>query len=116
MLTSVFSCQAQDKGFTSLSVEKYEEAISDTANVIRLDVRTEEEFKEGHIDNAINIDVLKNDFESKATTVLPKSKIIAVNCRSGKRSKTAATILVKNGYRVIELDTGYNGWIAAGKK
>lgn len=116
ILANIFSCKAQDKGFVSLSVDKYEKAISDTANVIRLDVRTEEEFKEGHIANAINIDVLKSDFESKATATLPKSKTIAINCRSGKRSKNAAKILVKNGYKVIELDSGYNGWVAAGKK
>ncbi|MDO4497300.1 MAG: rhodanese-like domain-containing protein, partial [Bacteroidales bacterium] len=33
-----------------------------------------------------------------------------------KRSKNAAEILVKNGFKVIELDPGYNGWVAAGKK
>jgi len=39
-----------------------------------------------------------------------------VNCRSGKRSKNAAAILTKNGYQVIELDSGFNGWLAAGKE
>lgn len=84
--------------------------------MVRLDVRTSAEFAEGHIENTINIDVLKSDFEEKATAVLPKDKTIAVNCRSGKRSKTAAGILVKNGYKVIELAEGYTGWTNAGKK
>lgn len=117
MIASLFSCQAQnkDKGFESLSVDDYEKAIADTS-IVRLDVRTTEEFEEGHIEKALNIDVMKSDFEQKATTTLPKDKTIAVNCRSGKRSKNAAKILVKNGYKVIELDAGYNGWTAAGKK
>lgn len=61
-----------------------------------------------------NIDVLKDDFESRAVAALPKDKTIAVNCRSGKRSKNAARILVKNGFMVIELDSGYNGWVSQG--
>ena len=41
--------------------------------------------------------------------------MIAVYCRSGHRSKVAAGILAKNGYRVMELESGFNGWKAAGK-
>ena len=113
MLCSLLGCNAQTEGFTSLSVEDYAKAIEDTA-IVRLDVRTAEEFAEGHIANTLNIDVLKEDFESKAVAVLPKNKTIAANCRSGRRSKNAAKILVKNGYTVIELDAGYNDWVAKG--
>lgn len=110
MLCSLFGCSAQTEGFKSLTVKEYAKAIEDTA-IVRLDVRTAEEFAEGHIAKTLNIDVLKNDFESKAIAMLPKNHIIAVNCRSGKRSKNAARILVKNGFRVIELDGGYNDWV-----
>ena len=114
MLCAIFGCKAQSDTFRSLSVEDFEKAIADTA-IVRLDVRTAEEFADGHIEGSLNIDVLKEDFEQKAVASLPKDKTIAVNCRSGKRSKNAAKILVKNGYKVIELDAGYNGWIGAGK-
>ena len=113
MLCSLLGCNAQTEGFRSLSVDDYAKAIADTA-VVRLDVRSAEEFAEGHIEEALNIDVLKDDFESKAVAVLPKNKTIAVNCRSGRRSKNAAKILVKNGFTVIELDAGYNDWVAKG--
>lgn len=83
---------------------------------MRLDVRTAEEFEAGHIENAINIDVLKDDFEANALSILPVGKVLAVYCRSGRRSKKAAHILVKRGYKVIELDQGYNGWGESGKK
>lgn len=114
MLCSMFACNAQTNDLKSLSVEEYAKAIEDTM-VVRLDVRTPEEYAEGHIEKSLNIDVLNSDFESKALATLPKDKTIAVNCRSGKRSKNAARILVKNGYKVIELDSGYNGWVGEGK-
>lgn len=110
MLCSLFGCSAQTEGFKSLTVKEYAKAIEDTT-IIRLDVRTAEEYAEGHIAKTLNIDVLKNDFESKAVAMLPKDYTIAVNCRSGKRSKNAARILVKNGFKVIELDGGYNDWV-----
>ena len=114
MLCSMFACNAQTNDFKSLSVEEYAKAIEDTM-VVRLDVRTPEEYAEGHIEKSLNIDVLNSGFETKALATLPKDKTIAVNCRSGKRSKNAARILVKNGYKVIELDSGYNGWIGEGR-
>lgn len=114
MLCSLFGCSsAQTQGFKSLTVEEYAKAIEDTG-IVRLDVRTAEEYADGHIANTINIDVLKDDFEKKTKATLPKDKVIAVNCRSGKRSKNAARILVKNGFKVIELDAGYNDWLAKG--
>ena len=115
MLCGLLACHAQTNGYESLSVEAYEQTIADTS-VVRLDVRTAAEFAEGHIYKAVNIDVLKPDFEQKAVASLPKNRLIAVNCRSGKRSKNAANILVHNGYKVVELDNGYQGWVAAGKK
>ena len=113
MLCSLFGCSDQTEGFKSLSVEEYAKAIEDTT-IVRLDVRTAEEYADGHIAKALNIDVLKSDFEQKAVATLPKDRIIAINCRSGKRSKNAARILVKNGYEVIELDSGFNGWTSKG--
>ena len=113
MLCSLFGCSAPTEGFKSLSVEEYAKAIEDTT-IVRLDVRTAEEYADGHIAKALNIDVLKSDFEQKAVATLPKDRIIAINCRSGKRSKNAARILVKNGYEVIELDSGFNGWTSKG--
>lgn len=114
ILCSMLSCNAQTRKYRSMTVDEYERSIADS-NVVRVDVRTAEEFAEGHIAGSINIDVLKSDFETMAKSTLPKNKTIAVNCRSGKRSKTAAGILARNGYKVIELDSGYNGWVSSGK-
>ena len=91
----------------------FKECIADTA-VVRLDVRTDEEYAEGHIAGAMNIDVLQPDFEQKSKAVLPKNKTIALYCRSGKRSKKAARILSELHYKVVELDGGYMEWKQAG--
>lgn len=114
VLCNLLGCTAQQQNFESLDVEAFEKVISDTS-VVRLDVRSIDEYASGHIAKAINIDVMKDDFKIKATSLLPKDKTIALYCRSGRRSKKAAGILVENGYKVIELNSGISGWINAQK-
>ena len=115
VLCNLLGCTAQQQNFESLNVESFEKVISDTS-VVRLDVRSIDEYASGHIAKAINIDVMKDDFTTKATSLLPKDKTIALYCRSGRRSKKAAGILVENGYKVIELNSGISGWINARKE
>ena len=115
VLCNLLGCTAQQQNFESLDVEAFEKVISDTS-VVRLDVRSIDEYASGHIAKAINIDVMKDDFTTKATSLLPKDKTIALYCRSGRRSKKAAGILVENGYKVIELNSGISGWINARKE
>ena len=114
VLCNLLGCTAQQQKFESLDAEAFDKAISDTS-VVRLDVRSIDEYASGHIAKAINIDVMKDDFTTKATSLLPKDKTIALYCRSGRRSKKAAGILVENGYKVIELNSGISGWINAQK-
>ena len=115
VLCNLLGCTAQQQNFESLDVEAFEKVISDTS-VVRLDVRSIDEYASGHIAKAINIDVMKDDFKTKATSLLPKDKTIALYCRSGRRSKRAAGILAENGYKVIELNSGISGWINAQKE
>lgn len=111
VLISITACSSNEKqGFQSVTVQEFANIIADTTTVILVDVRTAEEYGSGHIENALNIDVKQDDFEKNAINMLPKDKTIAVYCRSGRRSKKAAEILSKNGYNVIELDSGYTGW------
>ena len=85
------------------------------AGAVLADVREIGEFAEGHIPGAAVIDVLQPDFEEKALARLPKDRTIALYCRSGRRSKKAAAVLAENGYTVVELSTGWIGWVNAGK-
>ena len=115
VLCNLLGCTAQQQKFESLDAEAFEKVISDTS-VVRLDVRSIDEYASGHIAKAINIDVMNDDFKTNATSLLPKDKTIALYCRSGRRSKKAAGILVENGYKVIELNSGISGWINARKE
>lgn len=78
-----------------------------------LDVRTPAEYADGHINDALNINVQADDFLPLAAKALSKDKPVYVYCRSGKRSMDAATRLAKNGYQVVNLTGGILAWQAA---
>lgn len=80
-----------------------------------LDVRTADEFKEGHVDGAANIDILEPGFADKLAK-LDKSKPLLVHCQAGGRSTRALPTLEKLGFQqVYHLDGGMNDWVKAGK-
>ena len=106
-LMNFLGCQAAD--FRSVDADRFAQVIEDTT-VVRLDVRTASEYSQGHIPGALLIDVTQADFMQKAKQLLPMDKTIALYCRSGRRSKNAAMQLAKQGYQVIELNTGFNSW------
>ncbi len=111
---SLFSCQ-QKGDFKSVSVEEFSTIIANS-DVQRLDVRTVAEYSESHIPGSININVLDKKFSAMADSTLQKDKPVALYCRSGKRSKKAAIILSENGYKVYDLNEGFEGWKKAGKE
>lgn len=92
----------RNKGFKSVSSEEFAGIIGDTATVQLLDVRTKEEYEEGHIADALLVDFYSYNFEEQAAAKLSKEKAVAVYCRSGRRSASAAQKLVKLGYEVAE--------------
>ena len=113
MLAALFGCQSKGD-FKSLNVEEFSTYIAQP-DVQLVDVRTSDEYAEGHLPNAANVDVMRSDFEKNAEKAISKEKPVAVYCRSGKRSKKAASILTRKGYKAVELDKGYMSWQQAGK-
>ena len=113
---SFFGLFGQTNKFKTVEVKEFDKFISDTT-VVLLDVRTPAEYAEGHIPGTdFNIDVLEATYTKIATEKLPKDKPVALYCRSGNRSKKAAAILAEKGFEVVELGSGFRGWVAAGKK
>ena len=113
---SFFGLFGQTNKFKTVDVNEFEKFIADTT-VVLLDVRTAAEHAEGFIPGThFNIDVLEDTYTKIATETLLKDKPVALYCRSGNRSKNAARILVEKGYQVVELGTGFRGWVAAGNK
>ncbi len=80
-----------------------------------IDVRTPDEFKEGHIKGAKNIDIMSKDFEAQLAK-LDKTQPTLVHCQAGGRSTRALPVFEKLGFtHLIHLDDGFGGWEAAGK-
>lgn len=106
------SC-SNSQNFKSVDVATFKSTLEKTNDVQLIDVRTEDEFNGGHIENAKNIDWNGNDFDAQLTS-LDKTKPVLVYCLSGGRSKKAAAKLTELGYKeVIELDGGYLAWSKA---
>ena len=110
----VWAVSGQNAAYKTVNVEAFEELISQR-NVQLLDVRTQAEYDEGHLENALLIDVNGESFLADAEAQLQKDKTVAVYCRSGRRSASAAEKLSKDGFDVVNLDGGITAWIEAGK-
>jgi len=79
-------------------------------NFVILDVRTPQEYAEGHLANAANIDFNRSDFAQKIGK-LDKSKTYLVYCRSGHRSASAVEIMKSQSFQTIyNLDGGITKW------
>lgn len=96
-------------GFQDADVDAFSVLISQP-DVQLVDVRTADEFEEGHIEGAQNIDVNQNTFAQEAEDKLYKDKPVAVYCRSGRRSAKAANILTEKGFTVTNLLGGIIAW------
>lgn len=82
--------------------------------LIILDVRTPQEFREGHLAGARNMDFFGGSFERQAEAV-PKDAPVLLYCRTGKRSAAAAEILGELGVkRIYHMHHGLESWRQAG--
>lgn len=104
---------ADNQNFKTVKPEEFSKEIQ-SPDIFLVDVRKDDEFKDGHIKGAFNLDVTDPDFEKNAEKELPKDKTIAVYCGSGKRSAMAASKLTDLGFKVLNMDGGLTAWIAAG--
>jgi rhodanese-related sulfurtransferase len=81
------------------------------SNVQLIDVRTPEEYAEGFINNAKNINFFDDDFLSQMS-VLDTDKPVYLYCKSGGRSGKAAIQLKEAGFtKVYDLEGGITAWI-----
>ena len=111
----MLSCNGQTtKNIENVEATVFAEKIKASPDAQILDVRTPEEFASEHIDKAVNINWLANDFVAN-TQKLDKSKPVFVYCKSGARSAKAAVKLEELGFKKIyQLEGGILKWNAAG--
>ncbi len=108
--------------FIALACEKKQEPINEHVplkefkeklaqnNGIILDVRTPQEFEQGHIPNATLIDFLDINFKENLSQ-LDQDKTYFIYCKAGGRSQKTAELMGKLGFkRIIGLEGGYTAW------
>lgn len=98
--------------FQQISPEYAKQLMDTENNYMIIDVRSEAEYKEGHVKNAVSLPneeiIVDNE---KIETILPdKNQMLLVYCRSGKRSKEASTKLVNMGYTNVYSFGGIIDW------
>lgn len=107
LVSSVYSLKAQEKeSIVLLNLTDFK-TQTENKEVQLIDVRTPEEFGEGHIEDAINIDYYSEDFADQFNK-LDKDKPVYLYCRSGFRSNESALKLSEMGFKnIYDLEGGF---------
>jgi rhodanese-related sulfurtransferase len=101
------ACGISSEGYRNVSSEEAKQLI-DNKDVVVLDVRTPEEYQEGHIPNAILIPL--QELENKLNELDKKEHYLVV-CRSGNRSAQASEVLTSNSFaNIYNMTGGMNNW------
>ncbi len=107
------SCKSDESVIKIVTTEEVETIIQ-SEDVQLIDVRTPEEYEEGHILNAQNIDYNSPNFEVDITK-LDKTKPVLLYCKSGNRSGKSSQIFLEAGFKTIyDLEGGITEWIDKG--
>lgn len=112
---SFTSCMSQttDKvAITKVTPAEFKAKMTQEKNAQLVDVRTPQEFAAGHIDGALNINFLGEDFATQIQK-LDKNRPVLLYCKSGVRSSKAASAMEQMGFKeMYNLDGGYLAWAA----
>ena len=96
------------EGFSLISGTEARLIMESDSTAILLDVRSQSEFAESHIEGAINIPVV--ELAGSLSELPDKNAVIIVYCRAGRRSREAVEILVANGYTNIHDMQRMSNW------
>ncbi len=116
VLVASLNASAADKptGHQRVGVKQFDKILKKQKLTV-IDVRTPDEFGDGHIKGAKNISFYDADFKQQIGK-LDKSKAYLVHCRSGGRSAKASKIMLELGFKLVyDLAPGMMGWEEAGK-
>ena len=109
LLLFVISACNSEAQLATLNTTAYAAAIQ-SKDIQILDARTADEYKSGHLNNALQANWLnKAEFEDR-TQHLDKNKPVYIYCLSGGRSAAAGAFLASKGYKVTNLEGGMNAW------
>ena len=115
LFSTFFSCKGQTGSADKVSPDTFNIAIAG-GNVQVLDVRTDGEYKSGHIKNTLQADWNNKTQFNERIQYVDKDKPVYIYCLAGGRSAAAAGWMRKNGFNnVVELEGGINAWKKAEK-
>lgn len=98
--------------YGEVTVAEAQALIDTNSELVIVDVRTPEEFADGHIEGAIVIPV--SELVDRLDELAPEDDLL-IYCRTGNRSTTAMTILTANGFtQLFHMHEGITEWVAAG--
>ena len=93
-----------------IDIEQFQKKIA-TENYILVDVRTSEEYADGHLEGALNINYFSATF-SEDIVKLGLETPVLVYCQSGNRSRKSMNIMYDMGFKEVKnLIGGYKGWV-----
>ena len=103
--------QTEQSSAVSITNSEWKASIEEYPGVI-LDVRTENEYLQGHIEGSKLVDITSSEFMVEIEALsLDKTQPVYLYCRSGSRSKKAMALLKDQGFtKIYELDDGIMGW------
>ncbi len=106
----MIGCNSNNNNETISSVNEVEKIDFTNGKNVLLDVRSPEEFAEGHIPNAVNLDVNGEDFEREIQK-LDSAKTYYAYCQAGVRSTRACSKLQQRGFKnLVNLKDGYSAY------
>lgn len=107
------ACGQSETESTRINAEQFQEKVAETPGVI-IDVRTQEEYNQGHLANVEHqLNLLNGDFEAALDT-LDKEKTYYLYCRTGNRSGQATKLMKKNGFKNVYNIGGFQDLVDAG--
>ena len=110
VLFLILSCNTSTKNNEVIELLTPTEFKMQSQSATLVDIRTPQEFQQGHIENAINIDFYNRNFLSNFKQ-FNKNEPLFIYCRSGNRTSQAASKLAEMGFRkVYDLKNGINNW------
>lgn len=113
LLGFVNSAHAADP--KNITVDEAAKLLQANTNIVVIDVRTPQEFKDGHIKGATNINFNDKEFAKKIAE-LDKDKTYIIHCASGGRSGRACSQIKTMDFKnVLHMNQGFSKWEESGK-
>lgn len=114
-LAAAMSALTAHAASSNVTPDEAEKLLKENKQIVVLDVRTPEEFAEGHIAGAKNLDFHGDDF-AKQLNALDKSKTYLVHCASGGRSGKTCKLMDEDKFaKIYHMNGGFSAWKQAGK-